>query len=215
MHGKCCQGTLHTSARLIEGMGLRIVLAQLDLEGGSPTSGIEDWISGLFMCLDFSEKSRREAWTSTLSGCEHHPAVFPGQGQSKPGHSNGNTPWLYFSLCEKKRKEKTHIALLLCHYKHCDVFGGKGKLFCVCVNENFDRQGKLQSNSKLQIFKQIDATNCQQIAVCNLMLIRHKANMCHDKLAANHTAEDQRELAQPEPGSAHLPVAVIGVTVGA
>ena len=35
---------------------------------------------------------------------------------------------------KKKKKKKNYIALLLCHCKHCDVFGGKGKLFCVCVN---------------------------------------------------------------------------------
>ena len=81
--------------------------------------------------LEFLEESGRKAWTSVLMSAL--PAIFPGPSKSKPGHSKWDTPWLFVFLWKKKRK-KNYITLLLCHCKHCDVFGGKGKLFCVCVN---------------------------------------------------------------------------------
>lgn len=101
----------------------------------------------VFLCLIFLESLKERPG----------PAFSLGVAPSRPSsQATGNQsqsiqtemPQDYSSSFKKKRKKKP-IALLLCHCKHCDVFGGKGKLFCVCVNENFDRQGKLQSNSKL------------------------------------------------------------------
>lgn len=110
----------------------------------------EGELSSGFVHLDFLRKVSRKNWPSVFSVCKPLAGLhLPQPWERKPDHSKRGTSWLFFSLWQNTKHHHPFPRLLLCHCKHCHGFGGKGKLFCVCVNQHFDRQGKLQSNSKL------------------------------------------------------------------
>lgn len=105
----------------------------------------------VFLCLDFLKKLLRRNWPRVFSECKppfRHPSsrAVGKRSQTIPNE----TPHGYSSpFWQNTKHHHPFPRLLLCHRKHCHGFGGKGKLFCVCVNQHFDRQDKLQSNSKL------------------------------------------------------------------
>lgn len=108
--------------------------------------------SSPFVYLDFFEKSRRQAWTGTLPGCAHLPSHLPRPRETGAKTFPTEHPPLWSLLWGKKKKKKktttAHISLLLRHCKHWDVLAGREAILCMCELA-FDRQGELQSNSKL------------------------------------------------------------------
>lgn len=106
------------------------------------------------MRLDFLRKVLRKNWPSVFSACKPLPRHPSSTAVGKEARPFEMRHLMVILLPLAKHKTPPPLpspapGLLLCHCKHCHGFGGKGKLFCVCVNQHFDRQGKLQSNSKL------------------------------------------------------------------
>lgn len=95
------------SAGLIGGMGLRelrIFLAQLDL--GVLFLGLRTGFLAFLCVLIFLQSLKERPGPALSLGVSSLQPSSQGQGKSKPGHSNGNTPWLYFFLWKKKKKKR-------------------------------------------------------------------------------------------------------------